>query len=208
VSRVVLASGNAGKLRELAALLAPAGFELVPQDALGVAAVPETGASFRDNALIKARHAAAVTALAALADDSGLEVDALGGRPGVRSARYAREGASDAENLARLLQDLAGVPLSRRGARYQCVIVWVRGRDDATPLVAAGTWEGHIARAPRGAGGFGYDPVFVPAGAGRTAAELPAAEKNAASHRGQALRALLAQLRAAGLAAPAYIRAP
>ncbi len=207
MSRVVLASGNAGKLRELAALLAPAGLELVPQDALGVAAAPETGATFLDNALIKARHAAAVTALAALADDSGLEVDALGGRPGVRSARYANEGASDAENLARLLQELAGVPLSRRGARYQCVIVWVRGAEDAAPLVASGTWEGHIARAPRGAGGFGYDPVFVPAGGERTAAELPAADKNAASHRGQALKALLAQLRAAGLTVPAYIRA-
>jgi XTP/dITP diphosphohydrolase len=208
VSRVVLASGNAGKLRELAALLAPTGFELVPQDALGVATVPETGATLRDNALIKARHAARGTGLAALADDSGIEVDALGGRPGVRSARYARDGASDAENLARLLRELAEVPLPRRGARYQCVIVWLRGPDDAAPLVACGTWEGRIARAPRGAGGFGYDPVFVPAGGERTAAELPAAEKNAASHRGLAARALLAQLRAAGLAPPAYIRAP
>jgi XTP/dITP diphosphohydrolase len=208
VSRVVLASGNAGKLRELVALLAPAGFELVSQDALGVAAVPETGATFRDNALIKARHAATATGLAALADDSGLEVDALDGRPGARSARYAREGASDAENLARLLGELAAVPLARRAARYRCVIVWLRGPDDAAPLVASGTWEGHIAHAPRGAGGFGYDPVFVPAGDQRTAAELPAAEKNAASHRGLAARALLAQLRTAGLTAPAYIRAP
>jgi XTP/dITP diphosphohydrolase len=208
VSRVVLASGNAGKLRELAALLAPAGFELRPQHALGVAPVPETGTTFRDNALIKARHAARATGLAALADDSGLEVDALGGRPGVHSARYARDGASDTENLARLLAELAAVPPPQRNARYRCVIVWLRGPDDAAPLVAEGTWEGHIARAPRGAGGFGYDPVFVPAGGERTAAELPAAVKNAASHRGQALRALLAQLRAAGLAAPAYIPAP
>ena len=208
MSRVVVASGNAGKLRELAELLAPAGFELLPQDALGVAAAPETGATFRDNALIKARHAARATGLAALADDSGLEVDALGGRPGVQSARYARDGASDAENLARLLDELAAVPLPERRARYQCVIVWLRGPDDATPLVATGTWEGHIARAPRGTGGFGYDPVFVPAGGERTAAQLPAADKNAASHRGRAARALLAQLRAAGLTAPAYIRAP
>jgi XTP/dITP diphosphohydrolase len=208
VSRVVLASGNAGKLRELAALIAPAGFELVPQDALGVAAVPETGATFLDNALIKARHAATATGLAALADDSGLEVDALDGRPGVHSARYARDGASDAENLARLLGELAAVPLCGRGARYRCVIVWLRGPDDAAPLVASATWEGHIAGTPRGAGGFGYDPVFVPAGEARTAAELPAAQKNAASHRGLAARALLAQLRAAGLTAPAYIRAP
>jgi XTP/dITP diphosphohydrolase len=208
VTRVVLASGNAGKLRELAALLAPAGFELVSQDVLGVAAVPETGATLRDNALIKARHAARATGLAALADDSGLEVDALGGRPGVHSARYARDGASDAENLTRLLEELAAVPLAQRRARYRCVIAWLRGPDDALPLVATGTWEGHIACAPRGSGGFGYDPVFVPAGGERTAAELPAAEKNAASHRGRAARALLAQLRAAGLTAPAYIRAP
>ncbi len=208
MSRVILASCNAGKLRELAALLAPAGFELVPQDALGVAPVAETGATFRDNALIKARHAAHASGLAALADDSGLEVDALGGRPGVHSARYARDGASDAENLARLLAELAAVPLPQRRARYQCVIVWLSGPKDAAPLVARGTWEGHIALGPRGSGGFGYDPVFVPAGGERTAAELPAAEKNAVSHRGQALQALLGQLRAAGLTAPAYIRAP
>jgi XTP/dITP diphosphohydrolase len=208
VSRVVLASGNAGKLRELAALLAAARFEVLPQDALGVAAVPETGATFRDNALIKARHAAGATGLAALADDSGLEVDALQGRPGVHSARYARDGASDAENLARLMAELAAVPLPQRAARYQCVIVWLRGPADAAPLVATGTWEGHIALAPRGSGGFGYDPVFVPTGGERTAAELPAAEKNAVSHRGLAARALLAQLHAAGLAPPAYIRAP
>ena len=208
MSRVVLASGNAGKLRELEALLAPAGLELVPQQALGVTPAPETGATFGENALSKARHAASATGLAALADDSGLEVDALGGRPGVHSARYARDGASDAENLARLLAELAPVPLRQRRARYQCVIVWLRGPEDAAPLVARGTWEGHIALAPRGAGGFGYDPVFVPAGGERTAAELPEAEKNAASHRGQALRALLGQLRAAGLTARGYIRAP
>jgi XTP/dITP diphosphohydrolase len=208
VSRVVLASGNAGKLRELAALLAPAGLELVSQGALGVAAVPETGVTFLDNALIKARHAAQASGLAALADDSGLEVDALGGRPGVHSARYARDGASDAENLARLLTELAATAPPERRARYQCVIVWLRGPDDPAPLIARGTWEGHIARVPRGAGGFGYDPVFVPAGGERTAAQLPADEKNAVSHRGRALRALLTQLHAAGLTGPAYIRAP
>jgi XTP/dITP diphosphohydrolase len=208
VSRVVLASGNAGKLRELAAILAPAGFELVAQDSLGVKPVPESGATFSDNALIKARHAARATGLAALADDSGIEVDALGGRPGVRSARYARDGASDAENVARLLEELKAVPPAQRAARYQCVIVFLRGPDDAAPLLACGRWEGRIARAPRGTGGFGYDPVFVPAGGERTAAELPAAEKNAVSHRGQALRALLGELRAAGLVPPAYIRGP
>jgi XTP/dITP diphosphohydrolase len=208
VSRVVLASGNAGKLRELAALLAPAGWDLVPQGALGVAPVPESGATFSDNALLKARHAARATGLAALADDSGILVDALGGAPGVRSARYAGDGASDAQNLARLLEELRAVPPAQRAARYQCVIVFLRGPEDAAPLVACGSWEGHIARAPRGTGGFGYDPVFVPAGGERTAAELPAAQKNAASHRGLAARALLAQLEAAGLVPPAYIRGP
>lgn len=202
MTRVVLASGNAGKLRELAALLAPLDLALVPQGELGVSAVAETGTTFLANALLKARHAAAATHLPALADDSGLEVDALNGRPGVWSARFAGEGASDAENLEHLLSELKGVPEGGRGARYQCVIVLVRSASDPQPLVAHGTWEGHIASAPSGSGGFGYDPVFVPAGnAGdaRTAAQLPPAEKNAVSHRGQALRALLAGLAAAGV---------
>lgn len=202
MTRVVLASGNAGKLRELAALLAPLDLTLVPQGELGVSAVAETGTTFLANALLKARHAAAATGLAALADDSGLEVDALHGRPGVWSARFAREGASDAENLEHLLSELQGVPEGRRRARYQCVIVLVRSASDPQPLVAHGTWEGHITSAPSGSGGFGYDPVFVPAGnAGdaRTAAQLTPGEKNAVSHRGQALRALLAGLAAAGV---------
>jgi XTP/dITP diphosphohydrolase len=202
VTRVVLASGNAGKLRELAALLAPLDLTLVPQGELGVSAVAEIGTTFLANALLKARHAAAATGLTALADDSGLEVDALSGRPGVWSARFAREGASDAENLEQLLSELKGVPEGRRRARYQCVIVLVRGASDPQPLVAHGSWEGHIASAPSGSGGFGYDPVFVPAGnAGdaRTAAQLTPAEKNAVSHRGQALRALLAGLAGAGV---------
>ncbi|HET7756872.1 MAG TPA: RdgB/HAM1 family non-canonical purine NTP pyrophosphatase [Steroidobacteraceae bacterium] len=199
MTRVVLASGNAGKLRELAALLAPLHLELVPQGALGIGTVPETGATFLDNALLKARHAAGAAQLPALADDSGLEVDALGGGPGVRSARYAGEGAGDAANLARLLAELAGVPGPRRGARYQCVLALVRAADDAAPLVARGTWEGSIALGARGHGGFGYDPVFVPAGGTRTAAELPAGEKNAVSHRGQALRALVAALAPGGV---------
>jgi XTP/dITP diphosphohydrolase len=197
VTRVVLASGNAGKLRELAALLAPLDLELVPQGELGVCAVEETGTTFLANALLKARHAAATTQLPALADDSGLEVDALGGRPGVRSARFARADASDEENLEHLLRELARVPDGKRGARYQCVIVLVRSGEDPTPLVARGTWEGHIARFAQGSGGFGYDPVFVPAavvGEPRTAAQLSPAEKNAMSHRGQALRTLLAAL--------------
>jgi XTP/dITP diphosphohydrolase len=199
---VVLASGNAGKLRELAALLAPLDLALVPQGELGVHAVAETGTTFLANALLKARHAAAATQLPALADDSGLEVDALKGRPGVWSARFAGEGASDDENLKHLLKQLEGVPDGRRSARYQCVIVLVRNASDPEPLVAHGLWEGHIASAASGSGGFGYDPVFVPAGnAGdaRTAAQLTPAEKNAVSHRGQALRALLARLAAAGV---------
>jgi XTP/dITP diphosphohydrolase len=203
VTRVVLASANPGKLRELAALLAPFSLQLIPQGDFGIHAAAETGTTFIANALLKAHHAARHAHLPALADDSGLEVDALGGRPGVWSARFAGEGASDEQNLRQLLAELDGVPEGYRQARYQCVIVWVRSVGDQSPLVAHGTWEGNIAHAPRGKGGFGYDPVFVPAGEQRTAAELSDSEKNAVSHRGQALRALVAMLGAAG-----YIRAP
>jgi XTP/dITP diphosphohydrolase len=203
VNPVVLASGNAGKLRELAALLAPLQLRLITQDSLGIAAAEETGTTFLENALLKARHAAACAHLPALADDSGIEVDALGGRPGVWSARFAGTGASDAQNLAHLMSELDAVPEGRRQARYQCVIVFVRDAQDPAPLTAHGTWEGHIARAGRGTGGFGYDPVFVPAGVECTAAELPPDQKNRVSHRGQALRGLVAMLRASG-----YIPAP
>ena len=203
MTRVVLASGNEGKLRELAALLAPLSLTLVPQGALGIAAVPETGTSFLANALLKARHAAQCAALPALADDSGLEVEALGGRPGVRSARFAGEGASDGDNLRRLLEELREVPPPQRQARYQCVIVLVRSALDAQPLIARGSWEGHIASAPRGRGGFGYDPVFVPLGERRSAAELDTSEKNSLSHRARALRGLVARLGSAS-----YIAAP
>jgi XTP/dITP diphosphohydrolase len=192
--RVVLASANAGKLRELTALLAPLGLELIAQTSLGIESPPETGETFLTNALIKARHAAAASSLPALADDSGIEVDALGGQPGVRSARFAGEGASDAENLAKLLGELHEVPVDRRGARYRCCIVFVREPDDAQPLVADGTWEGRIITECRGSGGFGYDPVFVPTGLASTAAELAPDVKNSLSHRGQALRSLAAQL--------------
>jgi XTP/dITP diphosphohydrolase len=194
VTRIVLASANPGKLRELETLLAPLALEVVAQGTLGLEAPPESGTTFLENALLKARHAALASALPALADDSGLEVDALGGRPGVWSARFAHPGANDSENLEHLLQLLEGIPEGQRQARYQCVIVLLRSASDAAPLVARGTWEGHIVRAPRGQGGFGYDPVFVPAGGERTAAELSAEEKNRASHRGQALRALIARL--------------
>jgi XTP/dITP diphosphohydrolase len=192
--KVVLASGNAGKVREFAQLLAARAVEVIPQTALGVTGPEETGSTFLDNALLKARHAAAATGLAALADDSGLEVDALGGRPGVRSARYAGAGASDADNIALLLRELAAVPRPRRSARYRCVLVFLRDPADPHPVVAHGVWEGCILTAPRGGGGFGYDPVFQPDGAVGSAAEMPPQQKHLSSHRGQALRALLAAL--------------
>lgn len=196
--RAVLASGNPGKLRELRALLAPLALELLPQGALGIDSPPETGSTFEENALLKARHAAQRAQLPALADDSGIEVSALGGRPGVWSARYAGEGASDARNLELLLQELSDVAPQQRAARYCCVIVFLRSAADPAPLIARGEWRGHIAAAARGSAGFGYDPVFVPEGGQRTAAELPAAQKNRLSHRAQALKSLVAMLEAQG----------
>lgn len=193
MSRVVLASGNAGKLREFAAMLADAGIELVPQSDFAVTPPPETAVTFIENALAKARHAARETGLAAIADDSGLEVDALGGAPGVHSARFAGAHGDDRENNARLLGELDGVPPDRRTARYRAVLIHLRGANDPAPIVAEGTWEGRIATAPRGDGGFGYDPLFeLPDG--RTAAELPAEEKNLLSHRGKALAELRRRL--------------
>jgi XTP/dITP diphosphohydrolase len=192
--KLVLATANAGKQRELAALLAPLGFETMLQSALGIDSIAETGATFEANALLKARHAASRARLPALADDSGLEVDALDGRPGVWSARYAGAAASDADNNARLLSELADIPPERRAARYRCVLVLVRTAGDTAPLIASGRWEGRIATRPAGSGGFGYDPLFVPEGHDATAAELPAERKNALSHRATALAALLAQL--------------
>jgi XTP/dITP diphosphohydrolase len=192
--RVVLATGNAGKLREFAELLGPAGLEFEPQSAFGILPADETGSSFAANALLKARHAAAHAGLPAMADDSGLEVDALGGAPGVYSARYAGADATDARNIAQLLDALRDVPEPRRSARFRCVIALVRTADDPAPLLADGSWEGAILRAPRGTGGFGYDPVFLDPASGLTAAELPSAQKHARSHRGAALCALLARL--------------
>jgi len=200
--RVVLATGNAGKLREFAALLAPAGFVFEPQSAFGIEPPEETGDTFLANALLKARYAARLSGLPAMADDSGLEVDALGGAPGVRSARYAEDGAGDASatmprdeaNWRKLLAALAGVPDAARRARFRCCIVLVRDADDPAPVVGEGAWEGRILDAPRGDGGFGYDPVFAPvdpAFGGRSVAELDAADKNLHSHRAAALRALL-----------------
>ena len=192
--KVVLASSNPGKLAELRALLEPAGMDVVPQDAFGVEPPEETGLTFVENALIKARAACAATGLPALADDSGVVVDALGGAPGVRSACYAGDGASDADNLARLLEALVGVEPPDRGAAFVCALVYLRHAHDPCPIVCEGVWRGRILDAPRGGGGFGYDPVFFVETLGRTAAELSRAEKNALSHRGQALAQLLGRL--------------
>lgn len=196
--RVVLATGNAGKFREMRAILADHGLEILAQSEFGITPPVEDGASFIANALIKARHAAALALLPAIADDSGLEVDALGGRPGVHSARYAGPGASDRDNNALLLQELAGQPESRRGARYRCAMAFVRHADDPAPVIAEAAWEGRIGFTPRGTGGFGFDPLFIVDGDGRTVAEMPAGEKNRVSHRGQALMTLAARMRAAG----------
>jgi XTP/dITP diphosphohydrolase len=193
--RVVLATGNKGKLRELRALLEDLALEVVPQAELGVEMAEETGTTFEANALLKARHAARITGLPAIADDSGIEVDALGGRPGVYSARYAGTNATDADNNAKLLRELEGVN-EPRTARYRAVIVYVASADDPHPVVAAGAWEGAIAREARGEGGFGYDPLFLVGTGHLTAAELPPDEKNRVSHRAHALRELVAKLSA------------
>ena len=192
--RVVLASSNPGKLAELSALLEPAGLRVVSQDAFGIEPLEETALTFVENALIKARAACAATGLPALADDSGVVVDALEGAPGVHSARYAGGGASDADNVAKLLEALEGVAPPERGAAFVCAIVYLRHARDPCPIVCEGIWEGRILDAPRGAGGFGYDPVFFIQTLGRSAAELSRAEKNAVSHRGQALAQLLDRL--------------
>ena len=192
--RVVLASFNPGKLAELSALLEPAGLRVVSQDAFGIEPVEETALTFVENALIKARAACAATGLPSLADDSGVVVNALEGAPGVHSARYAGGGASDADNVAKLLEALEGVAPPERGAAFVCAIVYLRHARDPCPIVCEGIWEGRILDAPRGAGGFGYDPVFFIETLGRSAAELSRAEKNAVSHRGQALAQLLDRL--------------
>jgi len=195
MTRVVLASANPGKLRELQQLLAGCGMEVLPQSAFGIAAPEEDGRTFADNALLKARHASRASGLPAIADDSGLEVDALGGRPGIHSARYAGTGRSDEANKLKLLEELAALPAAARTARFRCAMAYVRSADDPAPLVSEATWEGAIGFEQRGSGGFGYDPLFVVAGGTRTAAEMPAAEKNRVSHRAQALKALVGLIR-------------
>lgn len=191
-AQIVIASGNPGKLREFRELFVGSGIELLPQSAFKVPAVEETGLSFVENALLKARNASLHTGLPALADDSGIEVDALQGAPGIYSARYAGADASDEDNNRKLLAELAQVPDAQRCARYQCVIVYLRHAHDPMPFICQGTWEGVIARDYRGDGGFGYDPLFYLPECGRTAAQLSAEEKNCISHRGQAARALRA----------------
>lgn len=186
--RWVLASGNPGKCREIATILADTGLEIRPQSEFGITAVEETGLSYIENALIKARHASACSGLPAIADDSGLSVDALNGAPGILSARFAGPGASDDDNIDRLLAALADRPDAERGACFHCVIVGLRHDQDPAPLVAHGRWHGRIARERRGRGGFGYDPVFIDPRLGRSAAELSPAEKNAVSHRAAALK--------------------
>jgi XTP/dITP diphosphohydrolase len=191
MKKVVLASGNKGKVREFGEILAGADISIVPQTELGVAEAEETGLTFVENAILKARNAARHTGLPAIADDSGLEVDALKGAPGIYSARYAGVGAGDRANLDKLLADMQDVPAAARSARFQCVLVYMEHELDPTPIICQGSWEGVIALAPHGEGGFGYDPVFFVPSHNATVAELPAAVKHDLSHRGQALRKLL-----------------
>lgn len=199
MTRIVLASNNQKKLQELAAILSPLGFDLIPQGVLGVEEAEEPHGTFLENALAKARHAAACTGLPALADDSGLCVDALGGRPGVLSARYGGEPRSDARNNARLLEELAALPTgSSRRAHFVSLIVLLRSAEDPQPLVAEGEWQGEILEAPRGAAGFGYDPLFFVPEQGQTAAEMDSAAKNQVSHRARALAILVQRLEARG----------
>jgi XTP/dITP diphosphohydrolase len=198
---IVLASGNAGKLAELRELLAAAGHVLRAQSEFGIADAEETGLTFIENALLKARHASSATGLPALADDSGLCVDALGGAPGLYSARYAGGHGDSARNIERLLGELRDVPDAARTARFHCALALLRSADDPRPLVAEGSWEGRILREPRGAQGFGYDPVFLDPENGVSAAELDPAIKNAISHRGRALATLKLRLPELGAAA-------
>ncbi|MEO8779920.1 MAG: RdgB/HAM1 family non-canonical purine NTP pyrophosphatase [Rhodanobacter sp.] len=194
MQRIVLASSNRGKLAEFNALLAHSGFDVVAQASLGIDDAEESGLTFVENALLKARHAAQSSGLPALADDSGLCVDYLGGAPGLHSARYAGGHGDNAANNAKLLRELAGVPAEQRGAFFICALVLLRRADDPTPLIVEGRWHGRVLDAPRGAQGFGYDPLFLPHGQQVSSAELDPTLKNNLSHRGQALARLQARL--------------
>jgi len=193
---LVLATGNPGKVNELANMLSPLNINVLPQSGFNVGEVAETGTTFVENAIIKARHAAKITGMPAIADDSGLEVDGLNGAPGVYSARFAGESASDQDNIDKLLNELADNP--NRKARFWCVLVLMRHADDPTPLICSASWEGEITQTQNGEGGFGYDPVFFVAEQNCTSAELTKEQKNAVSHRGQALKKLLLELQSKG----------
>lgn len=191
MQKCVLATGNKGKVREFSTLLAEYSIQVVPQSEFSVPEADETGTTFVENAIIKARHAAKITGLPAIADDSGLAVDALGGAPGVYSSRYAGAGATDTDNVDKLLDALSDVQEPQRTARFICVIVFMRSADDPTPIICQGEWFGHISEIRRGEGGFGYDPVFWVSSHNQTAAQLPAEVKNRLSHRGKALKELM-----------------
>ncbi len=194
MKKIVLASGNMGKVREINQILAGLDMEVVAQSDFNVPEIEETGQTFVENAILKARNAAKHAGLPSIADDSGLEVDALRGAPGIYSARYAGPGADDTKNLNKVLHELEGLPLEERSARFQCLLVYMEHHLDPTPLICQGTWEGWIATEPAGENGFGYDPVFHVPEFGCTAAQLSAEEKNRLSHRGQALQCLLQTL--------------
>lgn len=194
MEKLVLASSNKGKISELSALLAPYQLQIISQQALGVADADETGLTFIENAILKARHASLATGLPAIADDSGLAVDVLDGEPGIYSARYSGEAATDSDNISKLLQAMHNVPTAERSARFHCVLVYLRHASDPTPIVCHGIWPGRISETIKGDGGFGYDPVFIPTGHTVSAAELSKEQKAALSHRGQALRQLVTLL--------------
>lgn len=194
MTQIVLASNNQGKVREIGQMLAELELEVVPQSTFNIEDAEETGLTFVENAIIKARHASAAAGLPAIADDSGLEVDALNGAPGIYSARYAGKGASDEQNLQKLLNELENIPEAERTARFQCLMVYMRHAQDPTPIICQGTWEGIITLEPRGDNGFGYDPVFFVPGHQCTSAQLAPKVKNQLSHRGQALCLLVEAL--------------
>ncbi len=194
INRIVLASGNKGKLREFSQVLGQWHIEVLPQSEFAVSDADETGLSFVENAILKARHAAKLTGLPALADDSGLEVDALQGAPGIYSARYSGEGATDASNNAKLLAALQDVPEAQRTARFRCVLAFMRHAEDPTPLICQGAWEGVILPESCGDNGFGYDPLFLIPELGKASAQLPSEQKNQLSHRGQAVKELIARI--------------
>ncbi|BBB24835.1 RdgB/HAM1 family non-canonical purine NTP pyrophosphatase [Amphritea japonica] len=196
--QIVLASGNKGKLREFNQVLGDLGVEVLPQSEFDVPDAEETGLSFVENAILKARHACQLTGLPSLADDSGLEVDALKGAPGIYSARFAGAGATDSDNNAKLLQLLEGISPEARSARFRCVLVFMRHAEDPTPLICQGTWEGQILPQPQGDNGFGYDPLFLVPGLDIASAQLPPEQKNRLSHRGQAVQQLTKMI-------PAYL---